>query len=820
MWKKVAKVIFLVIAPILLGLMGLLLLCSDLLCHLQTFLGKKSPTRFEKDLDSSPQRESEFHPQHASIVIPNWNGKDLLEKYLPSVIQACSPSDEIIVVDNGSADGSADFVRQHFPQVRVLALERNLGFGGGCNAGVQEARHRIVVLLNNDMRATPDFLPFLLEGFTDPDVFAVSAQIFFSDANRRREETGLTAGRFEKGFLRVRHVVDDQVNRLCPTLYGGGGSTAYDREKFLELGGFDPLFEPFYMEDTDLSYGAWRQGWKILYQPKSRFYHEHRATIGKNYSSSAIRAYLQKNHVLMVWKNIHRWRWLAQHLFYLYGHIVLCGLGQATETRTSMGAFRLALRQLRPALAARRRTLLRSRVNDLAVFERTRPSGFRDLFPDRAPAPKPESVPSAPSADSAGSVASVSPVPSVSSDGQNPPLNILFVSPYSIYPPLHGGAVLMWEAIRQLCRRHHVFLLTFVDRPEEMESNRELEGLVCKVEVLLRRPVSRSSFSLRSHAQRTFYDPEFAALLDKMVWLYDIDLIQFEYTQMAQYHLPLRHTAQCLFEHNVYFHAVQRELFSERAHFAQKAQQFVEWLRALRYEIGAVEKFDAVFTCHEEEQKLLESFLATRNGRRAQTYSGLRIAVEASSYSFPGGPRKPDSLLFVGNFQHLPNVQGLTYFCREIFPLIRARRPRVSLTVVGAQAPPAMQQMLEGDGIDLLGEVADIREPLSRHAVFICPIRTGAGVRVKILEAFASGIPVVSTHLGAEGLHVLPGTHLRLADAPGEFAAATLELLEQPDKAAAIAFEARQLVESTYDWSIVGQKLEEVYRRLVAERRG
>ena len=103
----------------------------------------------------------------ASVVIPNWNGRDLLEKYLPSVIAALSdsPQNEIIVVDNGSEDGSAQFVREHFPQVRVLALERNLGFGGGSNAGFQAARNDIVVLLNSDMRVERNFLQPLLDGF-------------------------------------------------------------------------------------------------------------------------------------------------------------------------------------------------------------------------------------------------------------------------------------------------------------------------------------------------------------------------------------------------------------------------------------------------------------------------------------------------------------------------------------------------------------------------------------------------------------------------------------------------------------------------------
>ena len=93
-----------------------------------------------------------------------------------------------------------------------------------------------------------------------------------------------------------------------PCFYGGGGSCAFDRRKFLELGGFDELFRPFYLEDTDLGYQAWKRGWKVMYQPASVVYHEHRGTIGKKFSAAQIDAVLKKNFILFCWKNIHEWR--------------------------------------------------------------------------------------------------------------------------------------------------------------------------------------------------------------------------------------------------------------------------------------------------------------------------------------------------------------------------------------------------------------------------------------------------------------------------------------------------------------------------------
>ena len=233
--RLVRAVPLLILSPFLLVIAALSIALTDFI-HL--LIGKKIPPA-----DTRPSTRA------ASVVIPNWNGKDLLAKFLPSVVRAMAASaeNEIVVVDNGSTDGSAEFLRDNFPTVRVLALPSNLGFGGGSNAGFAAAKNDIVVLLNSDMRVDENFLAPLLEGFSDERVFAVSCQIFFSDPNKLREETGLTQAWWAHGGLRVRHRIDDRIRGAYPCFYGGGGSCAFDRRKFAELGGFDHLLAPFYL---------------------------------------------------------------------------------------------------------------------------------------------------------------------------------------------------------------------------------------------------------------------------------------------------------------------------------------------------------------------------------------------------------------------------------------------------------------------------------------------------------------------------------------------------------------------------------------------
>src|ERR1019366_8885338 len=284
-----------------------------------------------------PPRNVQPDTRAASLVIPNWNGRDLLDRFLPSWIASIAhhPGSEIIVVDNGSTDGSAEWIRAHFPAVRVLALEQNLGFGGGSNAGFHAAKNDVVVLLNSDMRVEPDFLAPLLAGFTDETVFAVSCQIYLGDKSKRREETGLTQAWWQDGGLRVGHREDPEVNRLFPCFYGGGGSCAFDRAKFLELGGFDELLAPFYLEDTDLGFLAWKRGWKVLYQPASVVHHEHRGTIGKTFTADYIQSVLRKNFVLFCWKNIHGWGRLAPHFLFSFAGAIMTGWAGNVSGRAS-----------------------------------------------------------------------------------------------------------------------------------------------------------------------------------------------------------------------------------------------------------------------------------------------------------------------------------------------------------------------------------------------------------------------------------------------------------------------------------------------------
>ncbi|MCP5116121.1 MAG: glycosyltransferase [bacterium] len=762
----------LLISPILFFVPIATLVVSDLL-----FLISGRPRR-------APQNRRP-RTNAASVVIPNWNGRDLLEEYLPSVVAALAgnPQNEIIVVDNGSDDGSAEFLRSHFPEVHLLALEENLGFGGGSNAGVEAASNDIVVLLNSDMRVEPDFLPPLLDGFTDEQVFAVACQIFFSDPNKKREETGLTEGWWSDGGLRVRHREDNGVDRLFPCFYGGGGSCAVNRTKFLDIGGFDRLLAPFYLEDTDLGYMAWKRNWKVLYEPRSKVYHEHRGTIGKKFTEQQIQAVLKKNFILFCWKNIHEWRRLASHFCHTFtGSILSLVFGDSPERASLAGAWR-SFHQLPGAIGSRWNARKLAVVNDTEAFRRPMAAYFRDRF---------------------------SPLP------QNPARpRVLFVSPYPICPPVHGGGVFMLQTCEHLAELVDLHLIVLLDKPEEQAAHAELVARCGSAEFLVRmegRP--KALGSIVPFAIREFDNPDLRWLIHRETYLREIDVIQLEYFTMAQYAGAFHRLACTLFEHDVYFQSVGRVLRNTRG-LVSKPRVAIEYMRALRTELKLLPLMDRVQVCSTENASCILGFLPDMKDKLD---ADQRAGIDVPKYSFVANNREPFTILFIGSFRHLPNQEALNWFLREVFPRVRAVCPRAKLVVVGSE-PPARHSLPSPESVELLGSVKDIREPLSRYAVFACPILTGSGVRVKLLEAFAAGIPAVSTHLGAEGLTSTDGDICSLADDPAAFAAKIVDLLEHPDISHKMAARARRYVEKERDMEVLTKRLAGAYRNLIQQKR-
>ena len=221
-----------------------------------------------------------------SVVIPNYNGRHLLQQNLESVVSALKNSKalfEIIVIDDASSDGSAQFVKQAYPDITLIINDVNCGFSVSCNKGIAVANNELILLLNTDIQLPIDYLSRQFKYFEKADTFGVMAKIIgFKDGQIQDTARHVSRSGFKIKTNQFFHVKDESF--WCPTAYLSGANALIDAHKLKEMGGFDEIFSPFYGEDLDLGLRAWRLGWKCYYQPQCSCLHDHSSTT-KNYKT-------------------------------------------------------------------------------------------------------------------------------------------------------------------------------------------------------------------------------------------------------------------------------------------------------------------------------------------------------------------------------------------------------------------------------------------------------------------------------------------------------------------------------------------------------
>ncbi|MGO9434492.1 MAG: glycosyltransferase family 2 protein [Terracidiphilus sp.] len=237
------------------------------------------------------------------MIIPNWNGKQFLEDCLSSLRRQTFRDFETILVDNGSTDGSAEFVREQFPEVKLLALPENLGFTGGNSTGYERAQGNLVVLLNNDTEAHPKWLEEIRRASgTYPKVGSFASKMMYFDDRGRIENCGFDLGVAGTTLDLGRDELDGPDWTEPRRVFGAcGGAAAYRRNMLDDIGFLDPQFFLIY-EDVDLSFRAQLRGYECIYIPRAIVYHRYRASIGK--ASPRQVFFSQRNIELVYLKNM------------------------------------------------------------------------------------------------------------------------------------------------------------------------------------------------------------------------------------------------------------------------------------------------------------------------------------------------------------------------------------------------------------------------------------------------------------------------------------------------------------------------------------
>lgn len=263
-----------------------------------------------------------------SVILPNYNGKHLLEMYLPTTIEALiggKVSYEIIVIDDCSSDESINFIQNNYPDIILLKNEKNSGFSYTCNRGIAVANKDLVLLLNTDVKLTANFFEQQFKYFDKEDTFGVMGRIMSMDGNKIEDAARLPYFKGSKFKANKFYHINEQANRTL-TCYLSGANALLKREKLLLLNGFDEIYSPFYFEDFDLGLRAWRLGWKLYYEHEAVCYHQISSSTNKLNKSNFVQITYNRNSFILQSIHLQGLRRITWHLqlftITLIGHLI------------------------------------------------------------------------------------------------------------------------------------------------------------------------------------------------------------------------------------------------------------------------------------------------------------------------------------------------------------------------------------------------------------------------------------------------------------------------------------------------------------------
>ena len=704
-----------------------------------------------------------------SVVIPSRNGKELLERALPSVTrELAGTAAEVIVVDNGSEDGTADFLRASYPEVIVEPHAAPLAFAEAANRGLRRARFSHVCLLNNDMTIEPGFFAALRSAFDRvPDLFAATAQIFFPPG-ARRQETGkaVMPPRPKKGgdAFPIRCELPVPGEDLSYVLYGSGGCTLYCHARLRQLGGLREIYRPAYVEDLDLGYRAWQRGWPTVFCAAARVTHHHRATTSRYYTPEELARCLEVNYLRFLAQSV-----ASPRVFRRLWRDALRRLSRRAAYHDAAARAALATAWRAPAWTRRGAGLQPAMAEELIL---ALGSGALAVFP--------------------GKPAGLRPV-------------VLVASPYLPFPLSHGGAVRIYNLMRRAATDFDQVLVAFAE--DTAPPPAELLELCTEI-VLVRRARSH----LRPRTQRPdvveeFSSPAFAAALRQTVRQWRPVIAQLEFTQLAQYAADCAPAKTILVEHDITF-----DLYHQLLRQSDDWDLRQEYPRWRAFETAAWPTVDCVVTMSERDRRVVE-------GARAEC---LPNGVDLERFRPSEREPEPGRLLFIGSFAHLPNLLAVEFFLNEVWPKLRPLNATLHI-IAGARHRSYVTQYsdrarvnLRQPGLEVEDFVADVRPAYERAAVVIAPLPASAGTNIKILEAMAMGKAIVSTPAGINGLDLEGGRDVVVAESAEDFAAALEQLLADPARRRTLETQARLTAEQRYGWDAIARAQRALYEGLAS----
>lgn len=391
-------------------------------------------------------------------------------------------------------------------------------------------------------------------------------------------------------------------------------------------------------------------------------------------------------------------------------------------------------------------------------------------------------------------------------------MKILFLSRWFPFPPDNGARIRVYNLLLYLSRQHAVDMISFNEGPVKKD---QLEGMKPAAKVLATFQYRKFSpgrlrsilglFSMRPRSVIDTYRAEFMDAVKKAQASNLYDVVIANEIDMAPYALALKGPITILEELEV---TSLYDAYLKETRPLARLRNGLTWLKLKHYTARLIRSFDGCTVVSELERATIQKLAPERKNIRV-----IPNGVDFAHFDdYPPTAREENSLVYSGALTYQANFDAVAYFMGDIYPKIKTQIPDVKFYVTGRTDGVPLERLPRRDEIIFSGYVSDIRSVLSRCCVNVVPLRMGGGTRLKILEALAMGTPVVSTAKGAEGLDLVAGQDLILADGPDEFAQAVIRLLKDAALRERLAANGKMAVMNQYDWRFIAQNLQDAIR--------
>jgi glycosyltransferase involved in cell wall biosynthesis len=385
---------------------------------------------------------------------------------------------------------------------------------------------------------------------------------------------------------------------------------------------------------------------------------------------------------------------------------------------------------------------------------------------------------------------------------------ILIISPYFPFPARDGGKVRLYNLIKHLSEKNEVYLLAYIE-PSTDKSCVDLAKEFCTgVFPVLREEDKRIIRDDLPRSVSFFYTQAMIDELKKVLDIVKPDIVQLDFLIMTEYvkhikNVPVFYTEHDmgLLDFNQSFH--DRDLNDN--------ERFFEWKKLVQYEKKILDFFTSVIVLTERDKGLIENL---NNNIKATI---IPTGVDSEFYKPNDIVDDEKSLVFVGHYKHFPNLDAIVYFVKNIYPKVIEKIPNIKLYIVGSGVTKAVED-LKSENIIITGEIEDIRQYLKRPNIFIAPVRLGGGIKGKVLEAMAMGVPVVATKEAVSGIDYSIGEFALISDDTNVFADNIVKLYNDENIYNTLANNSRKIVENNYNWKKIAEKLNDFYSKKINKK--